>query len=303
MARRSAIGDASEAFELFLDTITNTFGGVVFISLLVCILLQIRGAPAETNAEADMARARAVETDLLAVKAEVARLEELQRRVTGQAVATSQQSDPRLVAEFERLTKEKEKEEAEIRRLEAEEPLRKQKAADLQTKLAALQSEQTQLRKQVTQLEGDLKEVRNRGSHRIRLPRYRPTVKQQIPLTVFDQHVCFPYEYDGSGNATAKNEADFGLKPSLGGDTIMIPKAGHGTRITKDDAFRAELKRRLAQFDKETTYVHLAVWPDSYAACEIVRDVLVDMGFGYGLLLMNSDGPLVLSSTGQRGEM
>ena len=43
MARRGDSMNVNEALELFLDTMSNTFGGVVFISLLVCMLIQTRG--------------------------------------------------------------------------------------------------------------------------------------------------------------------------------------------------------------------------------------------------------------------
>jgi len=303
MARKSAIGDANEAFELFLDTITNTFGGIVFISLLVCILLQIRGASGKTDMEADAARARAIEIDLIAVKAEITRLEELDRRVHGQVASADQQTDPRLVAEYERLNAEMQKYKAEQARLETAEQLRKQKATDLHVQLVSLKSERDRLQQQVMELESKLKDAQDRGSHKIRLPRYRATVKQQIPLAVFNQRMYFTYKYDGQGNATSRNESDFTVRPGLSGDTILTPKPGLGIKITNNSDFQQQLREQFAQFDKDTSYIHFAVWPDSYRECEIVRDILIDMGFGYGLLLLDSDGQLVLSSSGQRGEM
>ena len=40
MRRRRSGGDGDDSLELLLDTITNAFGGIVFLAILVIILLQ-----------------------------------------------------------------------------------------------------------------------------------------------------------------------------------------------------------------------------------------------------------------------
>ena len=59
-------------------------------------------------------------------------------------------------------------------------------------------------------------------------------------------------------------------------------------------AFRAELKKCLDKFDKDSHYIVTAVWPDSYRAFEILRDEFIQMGFEYGLLLMAESEPVLL---------
>jgi len=40
----------TSSLDLFLDTICNAFGGIMFISILISILIQMRGDSSETNA-------------------------------------------------------------------------------------------------------------------------------------------------------------------------------------------------------------------------------------------------------------
>ena len=303
MRRGSEISEASGAFELFLDTITNTFGGVVFISLLVCILLQIRGETDRAMSEEDIARARALEVELKAVRGEIVRLEGLEHRMQGQIETTSDRVDSDLARDYDALLKEKHALEATIARLNTETPLEDKATAELERTLAELKSEQDSLSKHVAGLEAELKRTEQSKTHRIRLPQYRVTAKQQVPLVVFRQRMYWPTLYDNKGNPIARNSQDFTISEELAGDTVVIPKPGRGTPVDNTEAFRVELRRRLAQFDKHSTYIHLVVWPDSYPQAEIVRDAVISIDFGYGLMLMESGALLTFSTHGERGEM
>ncbi|MFM2219326.1 MAG: hypothetical protein RL240_3644, partial [Planctomycetota bacterium] len=43
----------TSSLDLFLDTICNAFGGIMFISILISILIQMRGDPSDTPASKD----------------------------------------------------------------------------------------------------------------------------------------------------------------------------------------------------------------------------------------------------------
>ena len=47
--------DQTDSLELFLDTICNTFGGIIFLAILVAILSQTRGMMNQDNPDADHA--------------------------------------------------------------------------------------------------------------------------------------------------------------------------------------------------------------------------------------------------------
>ena len=47
--------DQTDGLELFLDTICNTFGGIIFLAILVAILSQTQGMMNQDNPDADHA--------------------------------------------------------------------------------------------------------------------------------------------------------------------------------------------------------------------------------------------------------
>ena len=70
--RRSTVS----SLDLFLDTICNAFGGIMFISILISILIQMRGDQSESTSTKDGIGEREAR--------ELQRtIEELQQKVTG----------------------------------------------------------------------------------------------------------------------------------------------------------------------------------------------------------------------------
>ena len=63
---RRCKGHHGSSMDLLLDTITNTFGGVLFLAILVAVLLQITGYNVEQPEEPQISEAelRRLETDL-----------------------------------------------------------------------------------------------------------------------------------------------------------------------------------------------------------------------------------------------
>src|SRR5687768_3661347 len=93
MSRKSSA--SSDSLDLLLDTICNTFGGVLFIAMLVIILLNMSGekaasVPATPDAQAQLAAAQA---EMVRAQTE---LDQLRRAAAEQAKLASQFSDPKI---------------------------------------------------------------------------------------------------------------------------------------------------------------------------------------------------------------
>ena len=72
--RRRQRTETNSSLDLLLDTICNTFGGIIFLAILVAVLLQFSGAaPFETPATTSDESVRALETEIAALERSIAR--------------------------------------------------------------------------------------------------------------------------------------------------------------------------------------------------------------------------------------
>jgi len=67
-----------------------------------------------------------------------------------------------------------------------------------------------------------------------------------------------------------------------------------GTGIAvENDPSRAALGSRLKSLDRQSDYLAVFVWPDSFAQFRLLKDVLVGAHFEYRLVPMTADGKVV----------
>src|SRR6056297_1624177 len=70
--------DQGDSFDLFLDTICNTFGGIVFLAILVALLAKIRHDPSGTETAEQPVTALMMQTLEIELTHEQSRLRDLQ---------------------------------------------------------------------------------------------------------------------------------------------------------------------------------------------------------------------------------
>jgi hypothetical protein len=84
MSRRKRTADSS--LELLLDTICNTFGGVLFLAILICVLLRMASPLEQLVAEHDRTTPEEMQALELQLDALVAEIETLQATQSQQDV-------------------------------------------------------------------------------------------------------------------------------------------------------------------------------------------------------------------------
>ena len=72
MRKDRAGTNVEQALELFLDTISNAFGGIIFVALLVCVLLRFAGAPVRQSVDT-----KALQEQLRSLPSDVAALQQV----------------------------------------------------------------------------------------------------------------------------------------------------------------------------------------------------------------------------------
>ena len=301
MAKRVGISDVNQSLELFLDTISNAFGGVLFIALLVCILLQLSGKNVP-DPETTREHARRLEIEWKQRPAEIASLQLLQRRLAEQIRHMETPARKRRAVTYAALLAESHKQEARQAELTARQRQLPPQLAKLDELLKALRTRRAQLEAELRSLKVALREMEERNTYRIRVPGLHRTTKKEVQILVSEGRMAFIFRYDRLGRPTSYNvgELEQGQKTKSGVTLKAFRKIpGKGLPIDRSEGFVKEMRRRLGPFKPSTHYVALAVWPDSYEQCDIMRDLLIDeLKFEYQLIPLKEDEPVTTGKAG-----
>ena len=257
--------NTQEALELFLDTISNMFGGILFIALAVVVLLQF-SVPSPAAVEAEE-----IVVDAAALRAEVDAL----REVIQQRTDTVSQGEPGERALLEAALQ---VERDSSRRIEnLSEAITPGIESD-RVKLFDTERQRGELQRQLQEAQARLAEALARPPQRLRVAKFRPTGKREVPWMLSAGRLTAVLGPDGAVNRKAL-EIDVT-------DQSARPRQGSGMLIEKTELTQAELTRRLRSLDPSKDYVALAVWPDAFEEAALVRDTLIDLGFEYGLVFV-----------------
>lgn len=176
-------------------------------------------------------------------------------------------------------------------------------AADLERADAAIKAAEAQRTiadaiKQAELASRKEQEVREAKTVQLRLPLARHTFKRQVGVFLSDGRMRMPRRYSSQGIPTGVNRAVVNPDAPEGRVTPDDLQPNAGFAIVNTAECRARVMDELRQFDKGVCYIIFAVWPDSYAQFRVLRDVIVQEGFDYQLLLLGDGDPVVYGPGG-----
>jgi hypothetical protein len=302
--KRSRLQPA-DSLDLLLDTMCNTFGGIILIAILVALVAREKPLPLVeaaqqatsamierrlATAEADFAAAqqlhdqlaatvspansaaagekRTLEEQIGALEAEIA---DLGQQTTAQARDLS--ADPgsqirNLLEEQRRITREIE---ALINATRAQD----QNSARLQQRLA--------------ELGRNIQDEQDARIVTLRFPRERARITGSVPV-IFQYGKMYPLH----GPDGERNQSMIAWK-ARGDARHSIPRPESGWHPTAD---LAAIQQWLRTKPKSEGYLAFYVFPDSIAAFREVRDAAVALGWEFGLSLSPAGAKLLWGSEG-----
>lgn len=309
MGRRSSTSDSS--LELLLDTICNTFGGVLFLAMLVSLLLTQTRKRTESESEsadpvpavsaADLVR---LDTRAEILEQEIQRLEKLVGDVEGmagefaepgykeklEAMQTVERGQRTLAAKRVRVLSDIADAQAAVARAGAQTATteRQQRAADADQRQAEKRLEQATLeREQLIQSAIALKKkaeetttVKTTG----RAPRERETSKQECGLVLKYGRMYIMHVYK-SGDREV-NTDEFLVTTGLVHNTAE-PKPSAGLDLRASDSLDSKMSRRLLEYPPGSWYLCLVVHPDSFEEFLSLKAAIVSLGYEYRLMPTN----------------
>ena len=288
MARRLPSSN-SDSLELLLDTMCNTFGGIILIALLIALLAR----DVKVTQEED---AMALKTQMTQRRLQKARDD----------LTNAQHHHDRLVAanpdieKRRRLMEEKNAKLHELANLshkpQAPGPpvpageTSEKKAQTLQEKIGEQTQQEAQTKGEISDVEGSIKkaeaEISQTKSHskgravRLRLPREHTTGKDAVQVILRHRQV-YPLFYLNAGQPS-KNEAGLTWKPmEIGGLVIgheVQPIPGRGLAANNVVA----LQQWMRGFPSARFDIVFFVYEDSFAEFQLMKQFVTGKGFEYG---------------------
>lgn len=288
--RRRPQGDS---LELLLDTICNTFGGVLFIALLVVILLELSHEPQPSAAglvsPATIEELLRLHERLLA---DVARQEENQAAAARVTAALAPDALKELLQQRADRQEELLKQRQIVQTLLSDSA---ELARQIQADKHQLQNLDDQLEKARATLTALSNERDNKlAEHRseVRLPLLRP-VHGRVEVGVILRYgrAYLWHRYSPAGFQTGPNLDDFVVVSSDSSTITVHPNPLRGIPLDAATS-ESELRSMLKPFNPSRHVVAVVVRPDTYHLFPKLRDIIVEQGFNYRLMPMTEDGEI-----------
>jgi hypothetical protein len=309
MARKSDLNDSS--LELLLDTICNTFGGVLFLAMLVSLLLTQTRRRSELEAEtadpvpavsaADLvrldARADDVERELTQLQAVVADVREMSDQMSDpgyreklDAMEEAVRTASELAARRVRLLRDIADAQAAEARAAGKTAAKDRERAAAERRLAAAQQRLDAAIRERNQLVQSALQLREQSAKTAsvsttgKAPRERDTKKIEFGVMLKYGRMYLMHKY-GNGSR-AVNTQDFVVKSGLLNNTAE-PKPAGGLILKGRAIEPTELRRYLASHPSRDWYPCLVVHPDSFEEFLSLKAGLVALGYEYRLMPTN----------------
>ena len=305
MSRRR-LPEAS-SLELLLDTICNTFGGVLFIAILVVLLLQQAGnspaAPTPSTTTMSPLEVLALTTRMDEVNDQLIRLR--QNRDSQDAVVREFAPEPlrELLANRSAVTLQQEALQGEVDQLLAENVTLAAHVEELQVENESVRPKLEESRKRRDALLASLEEDRQSRVENVRLPVARAEWgKVEVGLVLRYGRVYVWHKYADGYMKTGLNTIDFVVVSEEDGGLVTHPNPVRGVIVDGSESSNRNVRQVLRQFDPKRCYLAVVARPDSYGEFRYLRDQAIEMGFEYRLMAVGANSPIV-DRGGHRGQV
>ena len=280
-----------DSLELLLDTICNTFGGVLFIAILVIILTQLSGkTPAHQTRKAVSPRmVRELSEELTVLRTEITTLKNvrksqnlLERQLALDENTVLEQSKRQLLDERDKFAADRDRPLVDMAQREAHIQSVRDALVALDQRVASAERE---LKEAQTQADNE-KAARTREA---RTPVVHTTSKRPIAAIVRYGRLYIWHRYGEGGLRLGLNTDDFAILGETSDGIWTSPNPSGGIALTGDPGLTDQLAERLRGFRVDGMYLDLAVRSDSFAEFHHLRKALSRLGYEYSILLLEAD--------------
>jgi hypothetical protein len=293
MKRRTS--NQGDSFDLFLDTICNTFGGIVFLAILVALLAKIRHDPSGTETAEKPVTALVMQTLDLELAKQQSRLRDLRSVRQAVSAAPIDSKITNLVDLSKELKQLSEVEERWInRRQELGQALIDivAKTASIPEQIEEAEEEFKEVTAQLSTAKSEWRIVQKQKVKTMQIPRERVGAGSRGIVLLSGSELFLVASPDSPRGDFFDKHVKSNSIPGTGSDGYLIePRFGNGILLGSEKSITAirGTAQRLSR--KENTLV-IVVYPDSYHHFGPVRDAFKSFGMNYELWVKDEREPL-----------
>jgi len=286
--RKMSEGDS---LDLLLDTICNMFGGIVFISLLVVLLLQnSENVSASRDQEIAPKDIELLKEDLIQTQTELERLQ-LARRQQLEFLSKYVPDDlHQRLNNLETLTEQN---------IELEQQSQDLRERNAETVIAIDETEKalTTSAESVASLRDDIQEMEEQLSaaeqeHAVSLPRaQRDYARHSLQISIRFNRAYFRHDLDQlTRGHWVPNLRDYVITKDESGHYEVQVRPTAGIDLADRARAKALLQGHLRCFPPSGWTVSLTLWPESFSSFRTLREILTELG--YSLTAITPDTPV-----------
>ena len=294
MSRRHAA--KQDSLELLLDTICNTFGGVLFIAILVVLLLQQTGSTPESAPVAipvsDL-EMLSLTTRMEEVTDELSRMR--RNRDSQDAIVQSIAPDAiqQLLAARSDATSRQESVQSDVDQLLASNVALVKQVEGLAIENDSVREQLIESRARLRAVQSKIEEERQSRVEEVRLPVVRTaTGRQEIGIVLRYGRLYVWHKYGRGYERLGLNTDDFVVVSKEREGLVTRPNPLAGVSLDESPASHEAIRRVLRRFNPQSCYFAIIARPDSYGVFRHLRDRVIELGFEYRLIPVGADDPV-----------
>lgn len=310
----------SDSLELLLDTICNTFGGVIFISLLIVVMLRLSPAKEISTPAREKSLNQAAGKWQNMISEQLNSLEEL----TKKQKENPPEWEPVILESLEKLIQ-----------LEREKIALHKSIGEILLTTASIRKEEQQIKKAADQLQKSRKQVvqlnqklddqiekeksnyddlsakvsvlleqqpeQKRISRPVGLPYEQIDTNRQVGLFLKYGRIYFTHQWDNGTYPTriGPNVNDFDIKPGILWN-VAKPLPHRGIPIDAGGDSSEKLNQELSRFPPQNWYIAIVVAKDSFDYFQSVKNQVLKLNYRYQIILLD-EGKSVMDNSDQAG--
>lgn len=283
------------SFDLFLDTVCNAFGGIVFLAILLALMVQNRSVIETTESRAEQPptpdEVREWITQLDSLAAQHASLNDTLANTPVAGTAPEEQ-------EFRELMETAQQAESELAKATQSHAKATRELAEKLAANAALAAENAKVpvdllaaERSVGDKQTEYLAALDSKQQTLRVPKARQSNAASL-LVLFKSDTVYlamrPSLYGRGFNADHVT-----TQMTDNGGIQVLPVTGAGWSLVSV-AGAADVRRMISEAASDGYIVTLAIWPDSYDQFEVFREYMITAGVLYQLWLQDDGAVLTV---------
>ena len=290
---------SSESLELLLDTVTNTFGGILFLAILVAIILQSTSTSPQSEEATESEVEPLSEVDLAETEVRITALTDRIAALQSQLKKVPPRKETQADEETGQLVEELQAVEEEITQAVVDKAHAEMSVASLQQETAEIHNESMNMEERKKDVEEnnqlvseELAAEKDKASQlamavseaqesldskaleqTVTLPVLKRTEKSPFTFYVRYGKLFFPFNEPG---ATLNTNHFF----AVGQPPVAFCRPERGIPLLQSSVDKV-IKRELSGFSTSSYFIQILVFEDSFDQFQMIKKVLVGLSYKY----------------------